>query len=430
MIAQFLGRVFAAAIIVVLAFVAFEVGANLLYWNETGKLYLAEHRAPPISTAYEITTKLHPYFGFMNVYSPASLEAAGLQPNNYEFPQVARYISALNGCCDFPIRAENNKDKFIVAIFGNSIAHGIGEAFQVQDPNYSKLTQRLNALPAAAGKRVVVINLALGGHKQPQELMTLAYLLAGGSHFDLVLYFATVQEPIGALANTQSGLAADFPTSSVWLNMSLSLDQVSEASPGALLGLFALRRAQATKAQVEACETASCLMVHRPLLKVERWLADKLLMNSQQDPRNLPHFVNFPSPVHPTGPDRYDNLVQQWTVACRMMAVLTRLQGGTYVQVIMPTPWVHGGDPLPWQMAPQVPALYAQDAPLALHKMVAAGNELRGEGIRVLDATQLLDRLPLDESTLYLDYSGHLGPVGMKAFVNYTIDHLFHPDQS
>lgn len=428
LITRMLSRVARAVIVAGLALFGFEVGANVLFWNETGKLYLADNHAPPTIVAHGITTKLHPYFGFMNVYSPAARAAAGLQPNNYEFPQVARYISGLRGCCDFPIRAEDNKDKFVIAIFGDSIVHGIGEAIQGEDPN-SPLMRRLSALPAAAGKRVVLLNLGLGGHKQPQELMTLAYLLAGGSHFDLVLYFAAVVEPIASLANTQSGLAADFPTASMWLNMSLSLDQISDASPGALFGLFALRGAQATKAQIEACETATCLMVYRPLLKFEQWVGGQFLTGTPQDPRRLPHFVNFPAQGHPTGPDRYDDVVRQWAEACRLMAAMTRFQGGRYLQVILPTPWVHQGDPLPWQMDPQVPALYGPDAPLALRKMVAAGDELQNEGIPVLDATHLLDGFPLDDSKLYLDYSGHLGPLGMKILLDYTVNLLLRLNQ-
>jgi hypothetical protein len=416
--------------VVILTFVGFEAGSNLLYWTETGKLYLLAERPPPASVAPGIVSKLHPYFGFMNVYSPAALAAAGLQHNNYEFPQVARYIAGLHGCCDFPIRAEDNKDKYIIAIFGNSIAQGIGQGFQGQDPQ-SELMRRLSKLPAAAGKRVIVLNLALGGHKQPQELMTLSYLLAGGSHFDTVLYLSTVNEPIASLANVQSQLTPDFPTASLWINLSVSLDRLSAAGPGALLGTFALRRAQATQAQIEACETASCVIVHRPLLQIERWISQALLTNEQQDALNLPHFVSFPTPVHPAGPSKYDDIIEQWAQANRMMAALTRLQGGTFMQVIMPTPWVHPTHHLPWEMDQSVPALYGPDAPLALQKMIEAGKELQHEGIRVVDATHLMDRLPLDASNkLYLDYSGHLGPLGMETMLNYTVDQLLQSNPS
>jgi len=411
--------------IAVLATLVFEAGANLLYWLETGKLYLAAHVAPPRAELANISTKLHPYFGFMNVLSPAYQKAAQLTPNNYDFPQPARYVEGLTGCCDFPIRASENRDKFIVAIFGNSIANGIGDRFQNDrfvNPNLD-IDRRLGQIPAAAGKKVVVLNLALGGHKQPQELFTLAYLLAGGTKFDLVLYLAAVNEPIASLANTQSGLAADFPTGSLWLSMSVSLDQAAAAHPGTLLGLLALQYAQSMQHQIEACETASCVMVNRPLLKLARSLSDVLVINSG-NPYELAHFVSFPAADHPTGPDRYDEVVRQWQNASRMMAALTRLSGGAFVEIILPTPWVHPSHRLPWPVEPPVTALYGPDAPLALAKMTAAAAALRAEGISAFDATRTLDVLPIDDPQLYADYSGHMGAHAIKPIVDFTIDHL------
>lgn len=73
-------------------------------------------------------------------------------------------------------------DEVRVALLGGSVA------LQLWDGGKGPLSQALRQrVPAFAGKRIRLVALTLGGYKQPQQLMTLAWFLALGARFDLVL---------------------------------------------------------------------------------------------------------------------------------------------------------------------------------------------------------------------------------------------------
>ena len=71
-----------------------------------------------------------------------------------------------------PILARRS-DRIIIAILGGSVACHFAAINGV-----AKLGAELSRSPEFAGKEVVFVNLALSGYKQPQQLMTLAYLLS------------------------------------------------------------------------------------------------------------------------------------------------------------------------------------------------------------------------------------------------------------
>ncbi len=196
------------ATVAVLALLSFEIGSQYLYWLETGKLFLMANRstaAQVVGTA-DITTKIHPYFGFMYGYSQSFIERNGQRPQNVGFVQAASYARQFSGCCDFPMRPEDHQDKFIVSVIGNSVAMGIAQLWQVSPD----LHARLSGLAAAKGKKVLILNLAHGGYHQPQYLMVLSYLLSIGTKLDLILYFATVNDVVASVANVENDLAAEF----------------------------------------------------------------------------------------------------------------------------------------------------------------------------------------------------------------------------
>ncbi len=71
-------------------------------------------------------------------------------------------------------------DRPVIAITGGSVAFRFGGSAgrKLRD-------ELLGDLPGL--ERAIVVNLALPGYKQPQQLIALNYLLALGAHFDLVL---------------------------------------------------------------------------------------------------------------------------------------------------------------------------------------------------------------------------------------------------
>jgi len=80
----------------------------------------------------------------------------------------------------FPKRSE---DKLIVGVLGGSVAVGTMNGTRPLD-----LYERLLAkLPEYQGREVIVLGLAAGGFRQPQQLMMLNYYYSLGAEFDILI---------------------------------------------------------------------------------------------------------------------------------------------------------------------------------------------------------------------------------------------------
>ena len=138
---------------------------------------------------------LHPYVGFvLNRDDRATYAARGVQVNEQGFfgPD--------------PIQ-KRGPDRVIVAILGGSVA-----MLLIDRDTFPDLARELGAIPRFAGKQLVVLNLALGGFKQPQQLTLMSYLLTAGAEFDVVVNldgFNEVALPAGE--NAAAGVSPLYP---------------------------------------------------------------------------------------------------------------------------------------------------------------------------------------------------------------------------
>lgn len=102
---------------------------------------------------------IHPYLGF--VRDPDS--NPDTSPNG--FP------------ADDPLPTSRDPRRLVVGVFGGSFAAGL--SLEARD--------LLAAALAPLGREVVVVNLAAGAYKQPQQLMTLAWALSLGADLDIAI---------------------------------------------------------------------------------------------------------------------------------------------------------------------------------------------------------------------------------------------------
>lgn len=265
-----------------------------------------------------VVTSLHPYLGFLNINNAAQDRAAGMVTNNMGFPQPADFARKYPGCCDLPMSPEALKDTFVIGIFGNSIAHGLTQALQ-QWPEY---TAPLAALPMVQGRRVLVLNFALGGHRMPQQAMTMAYLTAAGVQIDLAIYYAGANELEAGVANIQSGVGLEFPTHSAWLGLKESLDVDMTVQ------ILMSRLAAAAKRKTSECRVfATCIVWNRMLFDAAQKGAVIFAPSKDEaaaaDRRS--HFMKSPSPGlnSLSHVDRYRAVGQSWYRGALMMGRLS-----------------------------------------------------------------------------------------------------------
>lgn len=129
---------------------------------------------------------IHPYFGY--VANPGKISNV----NQYGFFGPVPF-------------ATRGPDVVLVAVLGGSVAGQLVKA------GGDVLRHQLAAEGGFRGRRIEVINLALGGYKQPQQLLVLATLLALGAQFDVVVNLDGFNEIDGAKDNQQDGVNPFYP---------------------------------------------------------------------------------------------------------------------------------------------------------------------------------------------------------------------------
>ena len=106
-----------------------------------------------------------------------------------------------------PLITEPSEDTLVVGIFGGSFAE------QFSDQGSAILKALLTEQPQFAGKNVEIFTAAVAGYKQPQQLLSLNYLLSMGQHFDMIVNIDGFNEVAGpAIENIPRNVNPDYPT--------------------------------------------------------------------------------------------------------------------------------------------------------------------------------------------------------------------------
>ncbi|MCP4661428.1 MAG: hypothetical protein GY856_38990 [bacterium] len=121
----------------------------------------ATQEAPTAALPGEV---VHPFLGFVR------------DPD-----QVAGWKVDSLGFFDYPPPPGSEADRFTIGVFGGSLANGLVRSSR------NRLVKELKTSPLLRTKQIWVRSFAMGGYKQPQQLIALNYVLALGGHFDMVL---------------------------------------------------------------------------------------------------------------------------------------------------------------------------------------------------------------------------------------------------
>jgi hypothetical protein len=155
---------------------------------------------------------LHPYLGYVMHRGKRSEARHGLVTSH------------------LPIQ-QRNDDTLLVGLFGGSVAFQLRHSFQaVLEKRFAELGDH---------RQVRLINVALPGHKQPQQLMALTYLVFLGAEFDIVVNVDGFNEvSLATSGNYDKGIYPFFPdawnlriglpSGSAWLPQIEDIEQARE----------------------------------------------------------------------------------------------------------------------------------------------------------------------------------------------------------
>jgi hypothetical protein len=311
-----------------------EVGAATYFYWTTGRLiYLNRAPGPAAGTAEPSQNKpfkhrLHPYFGFAGTYDQ---NYGALHTNSLGFFQREPVTIPFT-----PTAGE-----FVVAVFGGSVADRLVLGAGGGVP----LRESLQAVPGLASRKVVLLNLAQGAEKQPQQLLLLAYLGAIGQHVDFVVNIDGFNEFALGYLNHRAGLHPVLPAAQMMGPLALELsDAPSSARYYDLAGRVfaarnaapehsaAMRHARSGLALVSAYVQAS--LNRRALSNALREYA--ALVTGTHNWSSLKERLSLDLPHRAKDAEIFPMLFDLWLRSAQEMRLLSEARGAGYLHVVQP----------------------------------------------------------------------------------------------
>lgn len=348
---------------------------------------------------YEV---LQPYLGYVwdpraDLSRDPSLRDLVIGPLG--FPRFADPVGPAAG-------VDAEAEPFDVGLFGGSVAWIL--SLSGREPLVAALRQR----PELARRPIRLHGFALPGYKQPQQLMTLAYLLSQGAELDAAINLDGVNEVVlPAFEGVPAGVHPSYPRS--WhLRVEGIPDLAAQVRLGRLADLGERRAALAGGFSRPVLERS-------PTWNLLWWVLDRRLALRVGEVAARPAPVEGPTRYAATGPPfepgpegLHDALARQWADASLQMARLAAGNGIVYLHFLQPNQYVPESKPFSREeraliVQPDHPYRAAVEA--GYPELAEEAERLRRQGVDFHDLRFLFAAEP---ATVYADSCCHLNALG------------------
>ena len=373
---------------------AFQSGSMSGSWRELEKAAGAQ---TDVDDPLAAEDSVHPYFGFVRRPKDQDNAEPGTLPIN-EFG----FIDAKS-----PIQ-HREKGKVIVGIVGGSLAQefcqfGLGE-FEAQ----------LKRFPRFADKRIVFVQLAIPGYKQPQQLFVVNYLLALGAEFDLILNIDGYNEvALPAVENKPAGVFPSFPRD--WgVRVLERRDTALLRRMGEVVVLQEADRAWSRRFEAFPwCYSPTARLVWAVR---HEWLARSIIAGYRDTIELREKHRSFTAQGPPAEfsdlPSLLRHCVDVWKRSSLELSKTCDAFGIEYHDFLQPNQYIAGSKPMSQiernlTVEDKYPGRPAVEAGYPM--LIAAGRELAASGVRFHDLTQIFAH---ETRPTYRDNCCHLSPTG------------------
>lgn len=331
---------------------------------------------------------IHPYYGFIV---------------NPESPGMNRY-----GFFEREPFTERGPDRYVILILGGSFAD------QVFYLGKEAMAERLRSHEKFRDKDIEVLSVALGGYKQPQQMIILADLLLHGGQYDAVVNIDGFNEVDASLDNFEDGLNPFYPN-----NWKLHARQgVDTAAIAQIARIENAREKRRTLRQLFGRFPLRSLTFTLTLWDVldHRQLADMRREMSELDQRlssgTLPPRVRGPAMDYADTDTVYREIALVWARASLHMQRLCEIYDIAYFHFLQPNQYVP--ESKPYTDDERRIALvddysggdHVRDGYPFLQER---GDELREQGVDFTDLTGIFKDEP---RTIYSDFCCHVNELG------------------
>ncbi|MCA9075892.1 MAG: hypothetical protein KDA93_12715 [Planctomycetaceae bacterium] len=322
-----------------------------------------------------------------------------------------------------PIHKRSDGD-LLVAVVGGSVAREMTqEAGDV-------LRRELASIPEYEERSITIIPLAVDGYKQPQQLMTISYLMTLGAEFDIVINLDGLNEAaLPAIDNVPAGVFTAFPRQwGTLVNMAESIEMQRRVGLVTYLRLQDRNEARWFDTwPLRSCQTAT-------LIWQIRFDRRRQLIHQQQDEiRELTktetnYCASGPPQQFDNDQQMYNHCIDLWQRSSVLLNSLCEGNGIRYFHFLQPNQYLAGSKP----MTPKQESLYRRANSLfrdpvinCYPEMRLRGNDLTANGVNFTDLTQLFAHR---EEEIYADDCCHVNTHGStllaEAIASVIVDSL------
>lgn len=345
------------------------------------------------------TEVVHPYLGF--VRDPGAVRPGDPPVSDLGFSGAASPLDAAS---------PESPGRVVVGVFGGSLAE------QWAHVSSGLIAARLAEAPPFRGREVVVLPLALGGYKQPQQLTALAYLLALGGRFDVVVNVDGFNEVVlPAVENVPKAIFPFYPRG--WYARAAELPDRRILEVVARITLWEDRRtawaALFDRAPLGASAAANLAWSAGDAAAedaIRRWQEGLVAIRLD----SAPYQVSGPRRVYADDTAMHADLAAVWAASSLQMHRLCAAAGARYYHVLQPNQYVEGSKAL----APEERAAayddrhpYRPAATAGYPHLRREGARLKALGVRFLDMTGVFSDV---EAPVYADACCHLNVEGNR----------------
>jgi hypothetical protein len=396
-----------------------ELAAAAFCWGSRGDVpwlgkVAADHR-PKVPDAADQALRLNPYYGYMARPGMRLADFARREDLARQFGEAYaandhdRVFGNRHGFVSLYDYPYADPDAFVIGVFGGSVAVQFALTMR------ATLQEHLAGHPGVGTRRVVLLNFANGGVKQPQQATTLAYMLSLGQRFDLILSLDGFNELFIGWENAfQHGVDERMPLARFMLGVQ---NYVLETQ-GLLAGENRVSRTRGRLNEIATALERPQLALRALWLDVEaRRLRDTLVALETQLSR-LDKAGTLATPLVPrSSPDAdasRDNVVRAWLNGSLAMAGMARGFDTPYLHVLQPNQYFSKAK---FTEEQRKTVLNLQSPPVAslvpahYRAYLERADVLRKNGIEFFDASGVFDG---SDGSVFHDNCCHFNEAGNK----------------
>ncbi|WP_146066939.1 hypothetical protein [Candidatus Venteria ishoeyi] len=343
----------------------------------------------------------HPYLGYVG--HPDAKPWGELYPafNHYGVLSVPNHV--------YPYKKAD--DEFVIAIVGGSVADIF--ANYVEDIFNQYVRQQFGF-----DKKIILINLATGGYKQPQQLFHIQYALLSGFELDAVLNIDGFNDLALSNDNLKHQVNPIFPSGfHIGLLSKIHSSHLDFHTVKRFSDYYSLYETElALLSFVE-----SALLRYSPFLNLTANLWSKQTTQKlKQDEYQLTLKAQETMPDFFRGPqleiehNSYHLLAEIWGKSSEMLHAICQQNNLHYFHILQPNQYIDGAKPLSEKeksIAINVDNSWGITAKSGYDKLIAKGQELKDKGIAFHDLSRIFQdttEILYVDDCCHFNYEGNL----------------------